>query len=70
MGDVLDIHLWISELKEKSFTIDYEIKDQKTQKLIAQAKSTQVTYDYANKKVINMPSDLKQKIESIEGRTF
>jgi len=57
-------------MKEKSFTMDYEIKDQKTQKLIALSKSTQVTYDYANKKVISMPSDLKQKIESLEGRRF
>jgi len=70
VGDTLDIHLWVSEMKEKSFTMDYEIKDQKTQKLIALAKSTQVTYDYANKKVISMPSDLKQKIESLEGRRF
>ena len=46
--------------------MDYALKDQKTQKLIALGKSTQVTYDYAAKKVISMPHELKQKIESLK----
>lgn len=66
MTEELEIYLGITELKRSSFIMEYEIKEKSSQRLVALGKTTLVTYDFNNHKVISIPEDLKKKIESIE----
>ncbi|OGQ17342.1 MAG: hypothetical protein A3B70_03085 [Deltaproteobacteria bacterium RIFCSPHIGHO2_02_FULL_40_11] len=65
LNEVLVIKTTVSDLKEKSFIFNYEIKEKKTGRLIAQAKTIQVTYDYKKKTVIPIPKELKKKLEAL-----
>lgn len=63
LHEILDIHMNVIEIKNASFVIEYEIKDQKTQRLVAKAKTILVTFDYETQKVIPIPTNLKEKIK-------
>ena len=62
LNERLDIYTGVTEIKNASFVLSYEIKDQQTQRLVAEAKTVLVTYDYAAKKVIPIPPALRAKI--------
>lgn len=66
MGETLDIFCGVTEIKNASFMMEYEIKEQKTQRLVALGKTAQVTFDYKKSKVIPIPEELRKKIENLE----
>lgn len=68
MGEILEIYCGAAQLKNASFIIEYEIKEQKSQKLICLAKTVQVTFDYKTGKVVPISDGLRKKIEEYENK--
>ncbi|HBQ20753.1 MAG: hypothetical protein A2Z91_08215 [Deltaproteobacteria bacterium GWA2_38_16] len=68
MGDILDIYTGVTQLKNASFVMEYEMKTRKDQRLVAQAKTILVTFDYKAQKVIPIPKELKQQIQDYEDK--
>uniref|UniRef100_A0A832I7Z7 Acyl-CoA thioesterase n=1 Tax=Eiseniibacteriota bacterium TaxID=2212470 RepID=A0A832I7Z7_UNCEI len=56
---------WIGS---KSFGFAYEIRDKASGRLIVEATSVQVCYDYDAKRSIPMPAELRAELERLEGR--
>ena len=61
-GENLDIQLRVGEIKNASFSFEYEIYEQKSKRLVAVAKTIQVTFNYAQMKVIPIPDTLRKKL--------
>lgn len=62
VNEMLDVYTGITELKNSSFVMEYEIKEHESGRLIALGKTIQVTYDYKNKRVIRVPQLLKDRV--------
>jgi len=58
---------WVSG---KSFGMRYEIRERDSQRLVAQADSVQVTFDYEKNCSITVPKWLRGELERIEGRAL
>jgi acyl-CoA thioester hydrolase len=56
---------WIGD---KSFGFAYQIREVASGRLVVEASSVQVCYDYAAKRSIPMPAGLRAKLEALEGR--
>ena len=54
----------------KSFAFAYEIRDQATDRLVVEATSIQVCYDYQRKESIAVPDELRRSLEAFEGRSL
>jgi len=54
----------------KSFAFRYEIREKQSDRLVAEATSVQVCYDYDRKQSISMPPELKRAVEAFEGRVI
>jgi acyl-CoA thioester hydrolase len=68
MDEVLAIGIRCEWVGEKSFAFAYEIRTEADDRLIVQATSIQVCYDYQTKRSIPMPADLRRAVEAFEGR--
>jgi acyl-CoA thioester hydrolase len=68
-GDMLDVGIAIRGLGRTSFTMEYEIRDQDG-RLVANARSVQVTYDYGAGNAVPLPDNVRARIAEFEGRTF
>ncbi len=70
MHETLELCIRCSFIGGKSFGFDYEIREQKTQRLVVKATSVQVFYDYAAKSSIPCPPEMRARFESFEGRAL
>ena len=72
LGDdvVLEVGIRCEWIGDKSFAFSYEIRERGTQRLVAEATSIQVCYDYEAKRSIRMPEELRRALESFEGRSL
>jgi acyl-CoA thioester hydrolase len=52
----------------KSFAFEYEIREETTRRLVVEARTVQVCYDYEKKQSIAMPDALRAALEGFEGR--
>lgn len=52
----------IGEVKNSSFIIDYELKDNSNASLVATGRSVQVWYDYRIRSSISIPDDFRKKL--------
>jgi acyl-CoA thioester hydrolase len=68
MHEVLEIGIGCSWIGSKSFAFQYEIRDQATGRLVVEAETVQVCYDYAAKRSFAVPESLRRALESLEGR--
>jgi len=68
-GDVLDVKMRVGPIGRSSFTCEYEVVDAASQRLIATAKSVQVTYDFEAGRSVPIPEALRAVLEdSLGGR--
>ena len=65
-GDVIDVALAVRAIGRSSFTIEYEMRDQKG-RLLVTARSVQVAYDYAAKQPVPVPDTIRARISEFEG---
>jgi acyl-CoA thioester hydrolase len=57
-GDVLEIHMHVAEIGRTSFKYDYRIIDEQ-RRTVATARTVQVMYDYAAKRPVPIPDDIR-----------
>jgi len=70
VDEVLEVGIRCAWIGGKSFAFAYEIREKETQRLVVEATSVQVCYDYAAKKSMPMPDALRNAVEAMEGRAL
>ena len=68
VSDVLMLGIRCEWVGTRSFAFVYEIHEQQSDRLVVEATSVQVCYDYDRKQSIPMPDELKRSLEAFEGR--
>jgi len=68
MKETLELALRCSWIGTKSFGFDYEIREKSARRLVVEASSVQVCYDYTLKQSIAVPAELRRRLEAFEGR--
>jgi len=68
LGDALAVGIRADELKRQSFRFFYEIWETQRQRLVAEAWSAQVAYDYGALKPVPIPSSMRRAMEEFESR--
>jgi len=62
-GDRLLVRLRVEDIGRSSFKVGYEILNGRTRELVAEAKSVQVAFDYAQGKSVPISASLRAKLE-------
>jgi acyl-CoA thioester hydrolase len=70
MNEVLEIGIRCEWIGVKSFAFTYEIRERASRRLVVEARSIQVCYDYASKRSIPMIPRLRAALEALEGRSL
>jgi len=70
VSEVLDIGIRCDWIGNKSFAFGYEIRENQSGRRVVEATSVQVCYDYAAKRSIPVPGDLRAQLERYEGRSL
>ena len=66
--EALEIGIRCEWIGGKSFAYAYQIWEQASERLVVEATTVQVCYDYATKTSMPMPEELRRKLEALEGR--
>ena len=66
--EVLTLAIRCGGIGTKSFTFDYEIRERDSDRLVVEASSVQVCYDYTAKQSVPVPDELRRGLEAFEGR--
>jgi acyl-CoA thioester hydrolase len=70
VSEVLEIAMRCEWIGDKSFAFSYRIREKTTGRVVADAISIQVCYDYALKRSIAVPEELRRRLEVFEGRSL
>ncbi len=70
VSDVLHLGVCCSWIGNRSFGFDYEIREKREGRLLVEAKTVQVCYDYEAKQSITVPDALRRGLEGLEGRSL
>jgi acyl-CoA thioester hydrolase len=68
--EVLEIATRCEWIGTRSFAFVYEIREVNSRRLVVEAVTVQVCYDYEVKRSIPMPAELRHQIEAFEGRSL
>jgi acyl-CoA thioester hydrolase len=68
VDEVLEVGLRCEWIGTKSFAFAYEIRARDDGRVVAEARTVQVCYDYEAKRSIPVPDDLRARLEAFEGR--
>ena len=63
-GDQIQVAVWPSKIGNSSFTLSYEVKEKRTGRILARAKSVLVSYDYETKKSKPISDDFRSLLQS------
>ncbi|HKY62918.1 MAG TPA: thioesterase family protein [bacterium] len=70
LNETLLIGLGATELRRSSFTLEYTVEEEKTHRLVANASTVMVYFDYKAQKSLEIPPTLRKRFEEIEKRKF
>ncbi len=70
VGEVLQVALRCEWIGTKSFSFRYEIREKTSRRLVIEASTVQVCYDYTAKRSFPVPEDLRTRLEAFEGRSL
>jgi acyl-CoA thioester hydrolase len=70
VSEVLDVGIRCDWIGSKSFAFAYEIRERASRRLVVEAATVQVCYDYGEKRSIPMPPALARQLETLEGRSL
>ncbi len=62
-GDEVVVSVWPSKIGESSFTLSYELRDKKSNRLVARSSTVLVSYDYDKKQTKPIPPDFRRMLE-------
>jgi acyl-CoA thioester hydrolase len=68
VDEVLEIALRCEWIGTRSFAFRYQIRERTSRRLVVEASTVQVCYDYAAKRSFPVPDDLRARLEAFEGR--
>ena len=68
VNETLEIGMRCEWIGDKSFAFEYEIREKTSRRLVLEARTIQVCYDYEAKRSIPMPERLRRALEAVEGR--
>ena len=70
VNEVLSVGIRCDWTGGKSFAFAYEIRERDSGRLVVEANSVQVCYDYEAKRSIPLPDDLRRRLVAFEGRSL
>ena len=70
VSEILEIGMRCEWIGDKSFAFLYEIREKTSGRLVLEARTIQVCYDYGAKRSIPMPESLRRALEALEGRNL
>ncbi|MFI5371791.1 MAG: acyl-CoA thioesterase [Candidatus Eisenbacteria bacterium] len=70
VDETLEVGLACEWIGNKSFGFRYEIRSHEGGRVVVEARTVQVCYDYAAKRSIPVPAGLRERLESFEGRAL
>ena len=70
LNETLVIGMGATELRRSSFTLEYTVEEEKTNRLVANASTVMVYFDYKAQKSQEVPAALRKRFEAVEGRKF
>ena len=68
VDEVVRVYLRTTWISARSFGIEYEVRERDSGRLVAEAESVQVTFDYGRQQVVPVPDWLRSELEAVEGR--
>jgi acyl-CoA thioester hydrolase len=68
--EALEIGIRCEWIGGRSFAYAYQIWEPASERLVVEATTVQVCYDYATKISMPMPEELRRKLEALEGRVL
>jgi acyl-CoA thioester hydrolase len=68
--ETLGVALRCEWIGTRSFAFGYEIREPASRRLVVEATTIQVCYDYEAKRSVPMPAELRRQIEAFEGRSL
>lgn len=70
LGETVYVGVRVTRVGRKSFQFAYELREGESARLIAEATSVQVMYDYQHQKPVPIPDEFRRRLEAFEGRAF
>lgn len=70
VGERLRVLLRMTYCSRRSFGTEYEIRDLRSDRVVATAKSVQVCYDYERQSSMDVPASLRSGLERMEGHAL
>lgn len=67
-GETVVVALGVTEIRNRSFVMEYVLTEKKSGREVATGSSIQVMYDYQTEKTYPVPDDLKKRIEGVESQ--
>lgn len=67
-GETCRVYLRTAWIGNRSFGTEYELREREGGRVVARARSVQVTYDYTEEAVLPVPDQLRRGLEQVEGR--
>src|SRR5262245_13257610 len=64
----LELCIRCSHIGTRSFGFEYLIREAASHRLVAEARTVQVFYDYAKKVTMPCPDEMRARLEAFEGR--
>ncbi len=68
IDETLVVGVRTSEMRTRSFIMEYEMREKRSRRLVATGRTAQVMFDYKEKKSYPIPASLRRKIEALERR--
>jgi acyl-CoA thioester hydrolase len=65
--ETLVVGIRVSEMGGASMKMEYRVEEKKSGRLVAEARTVMVSYDYAEAKVKRWPDDIREKVEAYDG---
>jgi len=70
VSEVLEVGIRMEWIGTKSFAFVYQVWEKSTRRSVAEATTVQVCYDYAAKRTLPVPDELRRRAEAFEGRAL
>lgn len=70
LGETVLVHCGTTVIGNSSMTMAYRLTDEASGRLIAEAKSVQVVFDYKTNRPMPVPDELRQAINAFEGTSL
>lgn len=65
LGEPLAIEVTTSEIRSKAWVWSYRVLDERDDRVVAEGATTQVMYDYRERKSVPIPDDLRAALERV-----